>query len=160
MTCINIDMTNVDLESHHYRELPPPHLAPTTPEKEVMQWDEAIYDFPADGWEVLRVLLDAVPWHLESEIVWVPVDGYRLRLESPSSAAFLRLAVDGLGVADADHPYLDDGELFVPTHLRSRCEQTLTSACHGEGAWSALIAISTASEAARRAWSGLYNGEW
>jgi hypothetical protein len=133
--------------------------SPAAFEEPVMQWEETIYDFPEDGWGVLQVMLDALPNHLEGQIIWVPMGGYRLQVENPVSAVFLRMAVAGLGVPDEEHPFLEEGELYVPEHLRVQCEQCLAMHCREDGAWSTLIVISTASETARIEWDGIYRFE-
>jgi hypothetical protein len=114
----------------------------------MIQWTDAIYDFPDDGDASLNALLSSLPARHRRRLTGIPFGGFRLRLPSSGAQVMLLVAVTGLG-HPVSHAVLNNGELFVPAALRAATEAFLSVNCSGPVAWSALECISGDPEAMR-----------
>lgn len=113
-------------------------------------WEDFVFSVPDDGGRTLARIVAAMPQRFEWDYTIVPRFGWRLRVNEVAAAVFLRLAVDGLGVADERHPFLEAEELFVPDSIRAFCEARLEEQCGDPDAvWSELVWVEFRTSEAR-----------
>jgi len=123
-------------------------------------WIAVAYFLPDDGGETFVALMTALPHTLSRGVVCQAPTAYRLRLGSLATATFLRMAVQEIAVADDEHPYLDEGDLYVPDAARPDCERELASRCMTGATWHQIVLAEFRNTKARATFEAALSEAW